>query len=117
MPPVYNGGRRHGEQRGSGSQGGAVAAEIAGGGGFEGVVGRLLPATWVQAWRSVPVEEEPACRRTMARAVFRSGEHKSISGGSEDGVAAIRARTDCSGATGDVGATAFAIASGERPSS
>jgi hypothetical protein len=30
------------------------------GGGLEGVVGRLLPAAWVQAWRSVSVEEEPA---------------------------------------------------------
>jgi hypothetical protein len=30
------------------------------GGGFEGVVGRLLPAAWAQAWRSVSVEEEPA---------------------------------------------------------
>jgi hypothetical protein len=67
-----------------------MAAEIAGGGGYEGVVGRLLPAARVQAWRSVPVEEEPAWRRTMARAVSRSGEHKSISGGSEDGVAAMR---------------------------
>ena len=41
---------------------------IAGGGGFEDVAGRLLPAAWVEAWRSVPVEEEPAWRRTMAGA-------------------------------------------------
>jgi hypothetical protein len=45
----------------------------------------------------------------MARAVFRSGEHKSISGGSEDGAAAIRARTHCSEARGGVGATASAL--------
>jgi hypothetical protein len=39
---------------------GGVAAEIAGAGGFEGVAGRLLPAAWVEVWRSVPVEEKPA---------------------------------------------------------
>jgi hypothetical protein len=39
------------------SKAAAVAAEIAGGGGFEAIAGRVLPAAWIEAGRSVPVEE------------------------------------------------------------
>ena len=59
MPPGYNEGRRHDEQRGSGIAGVGVAGEIAGGNGREAIVGRVLPATWIEAGGSVPVEEEP----------------------------------------------------------
>src|SRR5258708_17402513 len=45
----------------------------------------------------------------MAGAAFRSGEHKSPSGYSEDGAAAICTRTHCSGATGGIGATALIV--------
>jgi hypothetical protein len=50
MPLIYNE-KRHDEQRGS--EVCAVAAEIAGGGGFAGVAGRLLPPARVQAGRGL----------------------------------------------------------------
>ena len=59
MPPGYNEGRRRNEQRGPRKAGIAVAGEIAGGNGREAIVGRVLPATWIEAGGSVPVEEEP----------------------------------------------------------
>jgi Carboxyl transferase domain len=66
-----------------------VAAEIAGGSGFEGVAGRLLPAARVEAWRSVSVEEEPARRRARAGG---SGRGESINVIARTASAAARAR-------------------------
>ncbi len=66
MPPVYNEGWRRDEQRRSGIAGIGVAPEVAGGSGGEAISGRVLPATWIEAGGSVPVEEEATERRAMA---------------------------------------------------